>query len=243
MSKAKAKSTVQTVIENIYVKLASLLSPTEYRTSADVIEGFEQQYPDDWKVLVAKFGHRDDAPGKKNRGQHYAASTYIADRLASMKRMGSVDLKYTLDGYDTTVWKHNKRMGTWRLIRQPEPTAGHWKFLTVRVAGDTYEKLAAEANESSVSVASLAATRGVLVCVRHFGRFLTELERLAVALTEAKRLSVKASGNVQEAILSSHSAVEDAREEMMKCRDCRTRYEELRAVADAAERRRANVAG
>jgi len=156
----KKKPTVQTVIDDVYVKLADLLSESGFRTSADVIERFEKAYPDDWKTLIAKFGHRDDEPGKKNRGHYYAASTYLADRLAAMKRMGSVELKYTLD-FDTKVWKHNKRMGTWRLIQRPEPTVGGWKFLTVRVPGEIYEKLSARAIEGSVSVSTLA-TRAVV---------------------------------------------------------------------------------
>jgi hypothetical protein len=157
--KKKNRTPAQTIIDDIYTKLAELLSETEFRTSADVIGAFERTYPEDWKALVEKFGHRDDQPGKKNRGHNYAASTYLADRLAAMSRMGDVELKHTLDGYDKTVWKHNRRMGTWRLIRKPEQPAGGWKFLTVRVSGSTYEKLVAEASASNVTVAALAATK------------------------------------------------------------------------------------
>jgi hypothetical protein len=158
MGQKKKNPAAKTVIDDIYVKLAGLLSTTEFRTSADVIERFERDYPDDWKTLIAKFGHRDDAPGKKNRGHYYAASTYLADRLASMKRMGDVELKHTLD-FDQTVWKHNRRMGTWRLIRTPEAAPSGWKFLSVRVSGETYEKLVADAAASNVSVAALAAIK------------------------------------------------------------------------------------
>lgn len=158
-AKKKTKSPAKTIIADIYSKLAELLSEIEFRTSADVIQGFERHFPDDWKALVAKFGHRDDQPGKKNRGHFYAASTYLADRLAAMARMGDVELKHTLDGYDKTVWKHNRRMGTWRLIRKPEQPTGGWKLLTVRVSGETYDKLVAEASASSVSVATIAANK------------------------------------------------------------------------------------
>jgi hypothetical protein len=159
MKKKNSKTPPKTVIDDVYSKLAELLSETEFTNSADVIEAFERSFPDDWKTLVEKYGHRDDQPGKKNRGHNYAASTYLADRLASMSQMGNVELKHTLDGYDKTVWKHNRRMGTWRLIRKPERVIGGWKFLTVRVSEATYEKLVAEASANNVSVAAVAATK------------------------------------------------------------------------------------
>jgi len=159
MKKQTSKKPPATVVDDIYSKLAGLLSRTDFTTSADVIEAFEGTFPDDWKTLVQKFGHRDDQPGKKNRGHNYAASTYLADRLAAMSRMGIVELKHTLDGYDKTVWKHNRRMGTWRLIRQPEQATGGLKSLTVRISEATYQKLVAEASANNISVATLAATK------------------------------------------------------------------------------------
>jgi hypothetical protein len=157
--KKKSKTPPTTLIDDVYTKLAELLSGTDFTTSADVIEAFERTFPNDWKTLVDKFGHRDDQPGKKNRGHNYAASTYLADRLAAMARMGLVELKHTLDGYDKTIWKHNRRMGTWRLIRKPEQAAGGLKSLTVRVSEATYQKLVAEASANNISVATLAATK------------------------------------------------------------------------------------
>lgn len=225
----KPSSRIPTVVDDIYGKLGELLSPTEFRNSAQIIGSFEKTFPDDWKLLVTRFGHRDETPGKKGRRHYYAASTYVADRLASMKRMGLVELKHITDGYDQTVWKHNRRMGSWRLIGEPEPTAGEWKFLTVRMAGEHYDRLAAEAAERKMSVSALAAAKGRIVCTRHFAKFIRELECLLVALTESKRLG----GGFSDVVIGTQNAVEDAREEMMKCRDCRIRYEEMNALGEA----------
>jgi hypothetical protein len=242
MARTSAKpKTAKTVIDDIYQKLAALLSPSEFRNSAEVIAAFEVTYPADWERLVTLFGHRDQIPGKKSRKRHYAASTYLADRLAAMKGMGYVDLEYVTDGYDQEVWKHSRRMGTWRLIREPDPIAGDWKFMTVRLPEETYKKLAAEAAQSNVSVATLAASRGNLVCIRHLARFQEILECLAVGISEKKRLGQMASGIVDESIVGTLSTLEDARDAMMNCVDCRTRYSEFRAVADASERRRARA--
>jgi hypothetical protein len=219
-----------TLIENIYGKLGELLSETEFTTSAAVIEGFEKRFPSDWGTIVERFGHRDDVPGKKNRSQHYAASTYIADRLAAMKRMGLVELRHTQEGFDPAVWRHNRRMGTWRLIRRPEH-GGDWRFLTVRIPGGAYEKLAAEAHDAQTSIAALAAARGTRVCVRHLGMYLRELECLAEVLRAPQLNSA--------AVIQSRDAVDDAHRELKRCPDCWARYAEVRAVADAAARRRA----
>src|SRR5687768_12243857 len=103
-----------TEIDDIYKKLASLLSTEDFRSSAEVIDAFAQRYPADWQHLIHRFGDRMDRPGDGARKHFYAASTYIADRLATMSRMGLVELKHTTE-FDRSRWMHNKRMGTWRL--------------------------------------------------------------------------------------------------------------------------------
>jgi hypothetical protein len=220
---------MKTVVDDVYGKLAALLSPTEFRNSAQIIGAFEHAYPQDWERLVKRFGHRDQVPGNKNRGRHYAASTYLADRLAAMKRMGYVELEYVTEGYDQQVWKHNRRMGAWRLIRSPDENAGDWRFMTLRVPGEAYKKLAAEAANQNVSVSTLVSSRGSRLCTRHLAQFLTVLECLAIGVSEKQRLGEAASATVDEAIVGTASTLEDAREGMMECGDCRARYLELRA--------------
>lgn len=144
-------------VKDIYAKLASLLRIDTHITSADVIDEFGKKYQEDWKKLQSEYGDRDDAPGHKTRGKHYAASTYLADRLSTMKRMGLVELKYTLD-FDQVRWRHNRRMGTWRLLKMPTWEANEtFQFVTVRLAQSTYDQLLERVGTTGTSVAACAA--------------------------------------------------------------------------------------
>ena len=147
----------RTFIPNVREKLADLLDTKEFRTSADIIDAFACAYPEDWKSLVQKYGDREDAPGTGARGRYYAASTYVADRLSDMKRMGIVELKHTLD-FDQQRWQHTRRMGSWRLLlknRAAVATHGATRILTVRMPTDLFERIGTEAKKTGTTATAL----------------------------------------------------------------------------------------
>lgn len=148
-----------TEIPNIYEKLASLLSTEHFRSSAEVIDAFAERYPSDSQHLIDRFGDRLNRPGEGARKHFYAASTYIADRLATMARMGQVELKHTTD-FDRTRWVHNKRMGTWRLKATVASTGdanGAIRAFTVKLPESEYEKLVMIADRRGRALSTTAA--------------------------------------------------------------------------------------
>ena len=135
-----------TKIPNIRTKLLSLLSPTKFRSTEEIVDTFAQQHPADWKHLIELYGSH-----AKETKERYTATTYLGNRLWQMTRMGLVELKHTLE-FDNKRWAHLKRMGTWRRLAQakaPEPTHA----LTVTLPKPGHTKLVLIAR----SVASTAA--------------------------------------------------------------------------------------
>ena len=147
----------QPIVADMKQKLAALLSQKQWKSSADVIDAFTAHYPTDWATLVEKYGDRDDEPGTGPRGHFYAASTYVADRLSDMKRMGLVERGYTLD-FDQERWRHTKRMGKWRLLVDGDDVIkgahGATKVFTMRIPERLHLELHRRAQASGKSAAA-----------------------------------------------------------------------------------------
>jgi hypothetical protein len=56
-------------------------------TTLDYIDKFKMDYPDDWGLLVAKYGQ-----GGSGCGAYYSANSYIAQILSRRKERGEVNL-------------------------------------------------------------------------------------------------------------------------------------------------------
>jgi hypothetical protein len=145
-------------MKRYYQMLAQILADGAKHTSADVIDAFATRFPDEWKALVAKYGDREEKPGEGARGHFYAASTWIADRLVHMSRKGWVELTYTTE-FDQERWKHNKRMGVWRLLSSPAETRADDspRRITVPLTDATYKRLEKDATDRNRSVGARAA--------------------------------------------------------------------------------------
>jgi hypothetical protein len=159
-----------TEIPQIHDKLIALLSPQEFRSSAEIIDHFAIAHPDHWEHLVNKYGDRQQQPGEGGRRHYFAASTYIADRLSDLVRMGRVELKHTTD-FDRSRWIHNKRMGIWRL-KSKDPVlplvSEEAHLFTVKLPKSQYAKLVMIADRRGITVASTAAdllAGAISICV------------------------------------------------------------------------------